>query len=171
MRGVIRTAALACGLGGFGLWLAGWENAGLAVVIGCYVLYVAARLLPRRARKEPEPGPAQAPATRDTPWSWESLHRKAVEALVRTLDGQKIEVSSFFHETYADFPALVKVYRDLDCAAPELALRTDLEVLKLNLDPVRTEEVLTQIAPRVRTAEDIAREIGQIKSGQADKDS
>ena len=142
------------------LWLNGYADAGIGVVIAVYVLYIVARLVTKRMRPG---GPVEEPAQEEEPPAqpdlWEEMREKALEALNRKLRGQKIAVDSFFRPAHTEYPALVKVRADLAGEVPELALRTDLEVLKLRLDAARTGSLLEEIPGRVKSEEALLEEI------------
>ncbi len=163
---IIKAALFACALAGLLLWINGYRDVGLGLVIGGYALYVVVRLLPKRKlagdleQDESQEDVKEPSAPAD---SWEEMRKKAVEALERRLRGQKIAVSSFFRPAHTEFPALVRVHDDLSTGAQELALKTDFEVLKLCRSAQETKNLLEEISGTVQSEDDLHREIEKLR--------
>ncbi len=161
---IIKAALFACALAGLLLWINGYRDVGLGLVIGGYVLYIVVRLLPKRGRAAALQDELQEQAVEAAaPDSWEEMRKKAVEVLERRLRGQKITVSSFFRPAHTEFPALVRVHDDLSTGAQELALKTDFEVLKLCRSAQETKNLLEEISGTVQSEDDLHREIEKLR--------
>lgn len=163
---LMQAAILACAIAGILLWLNGHTTAGVGLVIAGYLFYIAVRVTARLQKKkaavqEEAPEPGGAPPKPD---SWEALREKALEALNRKLRGQKLILGSFFSPASSSYTALEKVHRDLSDGAPDLVLKTDVEVLRLQRGADETSVILSEVATRVESEDDLRREIESLRA-------
>jgi hypothetical protein len=160
-RTLMQAAILGCAIAGILLWLNGHSTAGVGLVIAGYFFYIAVRVTAhvRKSKKAAREEAPESEEPRPAPDSWEALRDMALEALNRKLRGQKLALGSFFSPISTDFAALEKVRRDLSDSAPELVLRTDMEVLGLRRGADETSALLSQISAGVESEDDLRREI------------
>lgn len=167
-RTLLKIILAGCALGGLLLWAKGHQDAGLALVITGYGLYVALRLVTRRMRRAQaageESGPGEGAGPAPSPDLWEALRARALEALNRKLRGQKVDAGSFFQPAHREFDALVKVRADLCGESEALVLKTDYEVLKLRRGPQETASILEKLSGLVKSEGDLRREIEKLRT-------
>ena len=162
----MQAAILGCAIAGILLWLNGYTTAGVGLVIAGYVIYIAIRLTARvrKAKKAAEPEETVEEETRPAFDSWEALRDKALEALNRKLRGQKLALASFFNPAFANFAALEKVHKDLSEDAPELTLKTDMEILRLCRGADETSALLNELSLKVKSEDDLHSEIESLRA-------
>lgn len=163
---VILGVCLLCLFCGVLLYFRGYKDAGLILVVAGYGLYIALRLVARRARTgdvREEPGRQEAEEG-PLPDSWDAMRAKAVEALNRKLRGQGIKVDSFFRPAHREFGALARVHADLCGGAGALVLKMDHEVLKLRRGPQETASILEKISGLVSSEDELHREIEKLRT-------
>lgn len=165
---IIKGISFAIAAAGVLLWLSGYTTIGIGLVIGGYIIYVLVRIIPKltgitAGTKETPKFTFKEKAIRNQPDSWDTLRKKALEALDRKIRGHKLDINSFFGKAYDKYPALVKVKSHMSDSSDELILKTDYEILKLQLSPQATLQALENLSSEIKSEEELDQEIKRLR--------